>query len=155
MVCNVKAIGRKQGLVSPKLHTVWWGRQISSKKGHQETNFVSTRLPLGDAGDVHNVFDCDQSRDVQTHAKKSKAEVRTSETFRQLRQAVLSSLDFSDSAQSDPEWDNLEHDMSWEDIGPASTGSADAVGRAMYEVCCCWGAWPMCFSTEQSVLVHQ
>eukprot|EP00890_Picochlorum_soloecismus_P002170 jgi/Picsp_1/2954/NSC_01178-R1_metal ion transporter family len=53
------------------------------------------------------------------------------DTFKQLRQAVLSSLDFSeDGVETSHDLEEFEH---WEDVGPEAQGSAAAVGKAMYE----------------------
>ena len=54
------------------------------------------------------------------------------DTFKQLRQAVLSSLDFSeDGVDASHDLEDFEH---WEDVGAEAQGSAAAVGKAMYEV---------------------
>ena len=80
---------------------------------------------------------------VQADAKRSRSEAGANETFKQLRQAVLSSLDFSDSPEIPQELDDLEYETSWEDIGAESVGSAAAVGKAMYEVRALVQLWPL------------
>jgi len=55
------------------------------------------------------------------------------ETFQQLRQAVLSSLDFSDNAENTQDWEDSALD-SGDEFAVEPQGSAAAVGKAVYEV---------------------
>lgn len=58
----------------------------------------------------------------------------SNETFQQLRQAVLSSLDFSDNTDQIQEWDESLYDSA-EDVSQIDPqAAAAAVGKAVYEV---------------------
>lgn len=55
------------------------------------------------------------------------------ETFQQLRQAVLSSLDFSDNAEQTQDWGDDGGFESLDDIPIEPEGKAATVGKAVYE----------------------
>lgn len=61
--------------------------------------------------------------------------VGASDTFKQLRLAVLSSLDFSEAAEQPPDWEDSAYESSAEEIVSEGPGqSVAAVGKAVYEV---------------------
>ena len=70
---------------------------------------------------------------VQGTSPGSKHGSGSTETFQQLRQAVLSSLDFSDNSEQVQDWDDSLYD-STDDVPIEPAGSAAAVGKAVYEV---------------------
>lgn len=67
----------------------------------------------------------------QGHPAKTAA--ATSETFQQLRKAVLSSLDFADNAEQTLDFEDVSDADQFDDIS-AEAPTAASVGRAVYEV---------------------
>jgi hypothetical protein len=74
----------------------------------------------------------DNSSNGQTQGQgqtQARAWGRGNDTFQQLRQAVLSSLDFTDGGDAQlTDWED-----SWDELGDEMQASASAVGKAVYE----------------------
>ncbi|KAH7616038.1 putative Magnesium transporter MRS2-A, chloroplastic [Nannochloris sp. 'desiccata'] len=68
-----------------------------------------------------------------TGPRSSKATSGSGDTFQQLRQAVLSSLDFSENTEASQDWDEWE-DSSEELGGEPQHGMPAAAGKAVFEV---------------------
>lgn len=69
----------------------------------------------------------------QQSSPAAKTTSATSETFQQLRKAVLSSLDIADNAEQTHDFDDLS-DADQFDVISAEAPTAASVGRAVYEV---------------------
>lgn len=116
------------------------GKNVRGSSRRLEEEYVDPSVSINDQGDCimksSKLFLAPEYSNIlkalQAHKGGPQHVPGANDTFKQLRQAVLSSLDFSeDGMDTSHDLEDLEH---WEDVGPEAQGSASAVGKAMYEV---------------------
>lgn len=161
MACTVppskQHVGLGHVLVSRKIPLGSLSKRVQYRIGTCGGSWRPKETPIGGIGvgvPLGHVFPClrpgqcrrdTRTSDVHVYATNDKSERSgATETFKQLRQAVLSSLDIVSDSQISGEWSHVaEHGSAWEHNVPENPGSSMAVGKAMFEVSV-W-CWVACF----------